>query len=320
MAHPIGSFLVDSARQAGRAFTGGWKILISQGPSKFQFWVIALLIGIVSGFATVAFRRGIEWFQGFVYGTENINRLHSFAETLPWYWILIIPIIGGLVVGLLLDRFSDDARARGPADVIAAAALNNGRLSLREGFTSIAASFITLSTGGSTGREGPVVHFAGVISTWVSEKIKANGINGRDLLGCAVAAAVSASFNAPIAGALFALEVVLRHFAVHAFAPIVIASVAGTVISRWEFGNVTEFVLPTVGALSFYQELPAYLILGGVCGFVAVALMWTVFWAEDIGNQIMTHTPLKRWMRPVVSGAMLGGLAIFYPHIIGCRL
>ncbi|CUJ20399.1 chloride channel protein [Cognatishimia activa] len=316
MAHPLGSFLADSARQAGRACRGGWKVLLTQGPSKFQFWLIALLIGTASGFAALTFRRGIEWFQGFVYRTENINRLHSFAETLPWYWILIVPILGGLVVGLLLDRFSDDARAQGPADVIAAAALNNGRLSLREGFASIAASFVTLSTGGSTGREGPVVHFAGVISTWVSQKIQANGITGRDLLGCAVAAAVSASFNAPIAGALFALEVVLRHFAVHAFAPIVIASVAGTVISRLEFGNVTEFMLP-MSVTAFYQELPAFLLLGGVCGFVAVALMWTIFWAEDMAHQIMTHSPLKRWMRPVISGAMLGLLAIFFPHIIG---
>lgn len=317
MAHPLGSFLIDSFRQATRTCRGGWHILLSKGPSKFQFWLIALLIGTASGFAALLFRKGIEWLQSTIYGTENINRLHSFAETLPWYWILCVPILGGLVVGLLLDRFSDDARAQGPADVIEGAALHEGRVSIREGLVSAASSLITLSSGGSTGREGPVVHIAAVISTWVSEKIHANGITGRDLLGCAVAAAVSASFNAPIAGALFALEVVLRHFAVHAFASIVIASVAGTVISRLEFGDVTEFMLPIESTLAFYQELPAFLLLGGVCGFVAVALMWTVFWAEDIGNQIMTYTPLKRWMRPVVSGAMLGALAIFYPHIIG---
>jgi len=317
MAHPLGSFLIDSARQAVRTCRGGWKVLRTKGPSKFQFWLIALLIGTASGFAALLFRKAIEWLQSAIYGTENINRLHSFAETLPWYWILIVPILGGLVVGLLLDRFSTDARAQGPADVIEGAAIREGRVSIREGLVSAVASLITLSSGGSTGREGPVVHMAAVISTWVSEKIRANGITGRDLLGCAVAAAVSASFNAPIAGALFALEVVLRHFAVHAFAPIVIASVAGTVISRLEFGNVTEFVLPTGSALAFYQELPAFLLLGGLCGFVAVALMWTIFWAEDMGNQIMTYTPLKRWMRPVISGALLGVIAIFYPHIIG---
>jgi len=317
MAHPIAAFLADSARRAVKTCQWGWYVLRTKGPSKFQFWVIALFIGLASGFAALLFRKGIEWLQSTLYGTENINRLHSFAETLPWYWIVFIPILGGLVVGLLLDRFSEDARAQGPADVIEGAAIRHGRVSIREGLVSALSSLITLSSGGSTGREGPVVHMAAVISTWVSEKIRANGITGRDLLGCAVAAAVSASFNAPIAGELFALDVILRNFAVHAFAPIVIASVAGTVISRLEFGDVTEFMLPGESALAFYQELPAFLLLGGVCGFVAVALMWTIFWAEDIGNQIMASTPLKRWMRPVISGALLGILALGFPHIIG---
>lgn len=317
MAHPLGSFLVDSARQAGVACRDGWQVLLKRGPSQFQFWVIALLIGIVSGFAAVIFRKCIEWLQSSLYGTENINRLHSFAETLPWYWILFIPITGGLLVGLLLDRFTKDARAFGPADVISGAALNEGRVGIKEGFVSALASLITLSSGGSTGREGPVVHLAAVISSWVSEKIRANGVTGRDLLGCAVAAAVSASFNAPIAGALFALEVILRHFAVHAFAPIAIASVAGTVISRLTYGDVTEFVLPVESALAFYQELPAFLMLGGVCGLAAVFLMWTIFWADDMGTFIMSHLGLKRWMRPAIAGGLLGLLAIWYPHIIG---
>lgn len=317
MAHPLGTFLAESAKTAAERCQKGWGVLLKQGPSQIQFWFLALLIGIASGFAALLFRKGIEWLQSTIYGTENINRLHSFAETLPWYLILITPIIGGLAVGLLLDRFTKDARVGGPADVIGGAAVNNGRVDVKEGFVSALASLITLSSGGSTGREGPVVHLAGAISSWVSDRIQANGITGRDLMGCAVAAAVSASFNAPIAGALFALEVVLRHFAIHAFAPIVIASVAGTVINRLEFGNVTEFVLPIESTFTFYQELPAFLLLGAVCGIVAVAMMWVIFWAEDAAQQVMHHGRLKRWMRPMISGAMLGGLAIFFPHIIG---
>jgi len=179
------------------------------------------------------------------------------------------------------------------------------------------ASLITLSSGGSSGREGPVVHLAAVISTWISARLHANGITGRDLLGCAVAGAVSASFNAPIAGALFALEVVLRHFAVHAFAPIAIAAVAGTVINRLEYGGVTEFVLPQPGTLAFFVELPAFLMLGAVCGLVAVAMMRLTFWSEDVAGQVVLRTRMPRWLRPAVSGAMLGVIAIWFPHIIG---
>lgn len=294
-----------------------WRLMLSKGPSQIQFWFIALVIGIAAGFAAVTFRKGINLLQTLIYGTENTRMLHSFAETLPWYWIVLVPICGGAVVSFILHRYTPDGRVRAVSDVIEGAALHDGRVEMRAGIASAFASLITLSSGGSSGREGPVVHLAGVISTWVSEKIRADGITGRDLLGCAVAAAVSASFNAPIAGALFALEVILRHFAVHAFAPIVIASVAGTVISRLEMGNVTEFVLPNYGALAFYVELPAFMILGLVCGLIAAAFMAAIFWGEGIADHLHQKLRLPRWIRPIVAGAVLGGLAVGFPHIIG---
>ncbi len=295
----------------------GWRMLREKGPTQIQFWLIALLIGIAAGFAALLFRKGISWLQETLYGVEDVRLMHSFAEGLPWYMILLIPVAGGLVVGMILHVFTPDGRARSVADVIEGAALADGRVEQKAGIASAFASLITLGSGGSSGREGPVVHLAAVISSRVSDWIRADGITGRDLLGCAVAAAVSASFNAPIAGALFALEVVLRHFAVHAFAPIVIASVAGTVINRLEFGGVTEYSLPTDSALQFYAELPAFLILGLVCGLVAVALMRAVFWAEDLGNLAQRLSGMPRWLRPAFAGLLLGGLAIPFPHIIG---
>lgn len=282
-----------------------------------QFWFIALAIGIAAGTVALFFRKGIIWLQTALYGTDDFRELHSLAETLDWWWILAFPIAGGLIVGILLDRFTPDGRVRAVADVIEGSALHEGRVETKEGLASAAASLITLSTGGSSGREGPVVHLAAVISTWVSDRINASGITGRDLLGCAVAAAVSASFNAPIAGALFAMEVVLRHFSIHAFAPIAIASAAGTVINRLEFGDVTEFRLGTLNVLEFNVELPAFLILGLVCGLVAVVLMRAIFWADDSGTAIQRALGVPRFLRPAAAGALLGGIAIAYPHIIG---
>ncbi|MFC4215720.1 chloride channel protein [Pseudophaeobacter arcticus] len=294
-----------------------WLVLLHRGPSQFRFWLIALLIGVSAGLAALLFRKGISALQAWVYGAEDANYLHSYAADLAWYWLVLIATLGGLIVGIILDRFTPDGRVRSVADVIEGAALKEGRLEVKAGLASALASFLTLSTGGSSGREGPVVHLAGVISSWVSDKIRADGITGRDLLGCAVAAAVSASFNAPIAGALFALEVVLRHFAVHAFAPIVIASVAGTVINRLAYGDVTEFSMPTPGALQFYVELPAFLMLGVVCGLVAVVLMRAIFFADHIGDVLQQGLKIPRWLRPAISGFLLGGIAIWYPHIIG---
>ncbi|WP_375267467.1 chloride channel protein [Planktotalea sp.] len=295
----------------------GWSHMRRRGPSQIQFWFIALMIGIAAGLAAVAFRFGISLLQTTLYGVDDVTKLHSFAESLPWYWVLIIPMMGGVVVGIILHHFTPDGRVRSVADVIEGAALNEGRVEKKAGIASALSSMITLGTGGSTGREGPVVHIAAMISSWVSNVIRADGITGRDLLGCAVAAAVSASFNAPIAGALFALEVILRHFAVHAFAPIVIASAAGTVINRLVFGDTAEFALPSTTALEFYAELPAYLILGLVCGLVAVTLMRCVFWADDMETRLQNRLGMPYWLRPALAGAMLGLIAIWFPHIIG---
>ncbi len=317
MTQSTRTVLRNQLNQALAAIKDALRVMRRRGPSQIQFWFIALAIGIAAGFMALGFRKAIRGLQAYIYDTEDILLLHSHAEKLPWSIVLIIPIIGGVIVGLILTRFTDDGRVRSVADVIEGAAVSDGRVETKAGVASLFASLITLSTGGSTGREGPVVHMAGVISTWVSDRIHADGITGRDLLGCAVAAAVSASFNAPIAGALFALEVVLRHFAVHAFAPIVIASVAGTVINRLEYGDVTEFTLDTPGSLQFYVELPAFLILGLICGLVSLLLMRSIFFAEDIGNHVQARLSLPGWLRPAVSGAMLGLLAIWFPHIIG---
>ncbi len=317
MTTPDPSFTARTLSDMRRALSHAWQVLRARGPSQFQFWLIALMIGIAAGFAALFFRKGIDWLQVLLYGVDDPRRLYTFAEALAWYWILVIPIIGGLAVGIILNRFTPDGKVRAVADVISGAALDNGRVEIRAGIASAAASLITLGAGGSSGREGPVVHLAGVIATWISVRINANGVTGRDLLGCAVAAAVSASFNAPIAGALFAMEVVLRRFTVNGFAPIAIASVAGTVINRMEFGDITEFDVPVAPALEFYIELPAFLLLGLVCGVVAAVLIRAVFFAEDLGDVLCSRLYIPGWLRPAIAGAMLGGIAIAFPHIIG---
>ena len=147
--------------------------------------------------------------------------------------------------------------------------------------------------------------------------MNARGITARDLLGCATGAAVAASFNAPIAGALFALEVILRHFALHAFAPIVIASVAGAVVYQMALEDQVEFNLPFAPDLQSYIELPAFMGLGLVSGVVAVFLMRSIFLADTVASGIQDHLTLPRWLRPAVAGVLLGLIATQFPVIIG---
>lgn len=298
-----------------RSLTQPFKAIKKHGLNQMQFWLIALVIGVASGFATLGFRLTITYIQTLFYGESGV-KLTSVVEELPWFTVVGIPIFGGLLIGIILHFFTKDGRARSMGHVIEGAALYDGRVEGRAGLASSVASVITLSMGGSTGREGPVVLLGSLISSKVSRWINADGITGRNLMGCAVAAAVSASFNAPLAGALFALEVVLRHYAVQALAPILIASVAGTVVSRLYFGNVTEFTLP-VHTQDFYIELPAHLILGIVSAFVAVSLIKSIFWAETLGDKIQKRWSIPNFLRPAFAGALLGSIALKFPHIIG---
>lgn len=284
-------------------------------PGRLVFWLVALFVGIVAGYAAIGFRFSINTLQTFFYGATN-ETIHSYAAHLNPFLIFIIPVLGGLAVGLILHHFTPNAKVLAVSDVIAAAAVRDARVNQRAGLASAAASLITLSTGGSSGREGPVVHIAAVIAAWVDDRLDRHGVSARDLLGCAVASAVSASFNAPIAGALFALEVVLRHYALHAFGPIVLASVAGAIISRIHMGEITQFELPPA-SLGFYEEIPAFILLGVVSAIVAVIMMRTLFAAEDFADGLQRRLRVPVWARPMVAGAMLGALAIPFPHVIG---
>ncbi|MEM7188237.1 MAG: chloride channel protein, partial [Pseudomonadota bacterium] len=301
--------------RAGRALLG--RRLRKQRVSLDQLtlWPVALLVGIATGYAVLAFRLLIQLLQETFYGADEAS-IHSFAAGLPWWQVLIIPIIGGLVVGQILVRLSPTRRARGIDDVIEAAALKNGRVGKRQGAASALAALVTLSCGGSTGREGPAVHIGAVIASWVSDKLRASPITARDILGCAAAAAVSASFNAPIAGAIFALEVVLRHYALHSFGPIVMSSVAAAVVSRIHLGDFSEFDLPAQ-SLAFYWEMPAFAILGILCGLISVVIIRGLFFAEQVGTRVKEAMRLPDSLRPAVAGAFLGLIAIWFPHIIG---
>ena len=283
--------------------------------SQALLWPIAVVIGVLTGYAVILFRQAIIWLQTLFYGA-NHEVIHSVAAALPWYLVLGIPVIGGLVVGLILTTFTRDGRARGVDAVIEAAAIHGGKVNKRVGIASVGAGLVTLSTGGSTGREGPAIHLGAVIASWISKKLKAPPIAARDILGCAAAAAVSASFNAPLAGALFAMEVVLRHFALHALGPIVIAAVAATVVGRIHLGDVTEFTLPA-HTIAFYWEIPAFMILGLLSGFVGAVMIRSLFVAEGVADRVQSMLAIPDWLRPAVAGFLLGLIALQFPHIIG---
>ena len=312
-----GGEMTDAAAGAKPEASGPRAAAARRGPlgAGAVVWAAGLVVGVASGYAAVGFRVAIAALQTLLYGADD-ETIHSQAADLNPLVVVAIPILGGFAVGWILHRFTDLGRGHGMADVIEAAAFRDSRVDRKEGAASALAALVTLSAGGSTGREGPAVHLAAVLSSWVSDRLRATGITARDILGCATAAAVSASFNAPLAGAVFALEVVLRHYAMHALGPVVVAAAAGAVVSRVHMGDVTEYALPAHN-VEFYAEMPAFALLGALCGIVAVLLMRALLVADRLGSRVALRVGLTPIQRPAAAGAALGAIAVFFPHVIG---
>ena len=181
-------------------------------------WAIALAIGFGAAYLAILFRMVIGLVQLPWLGVSH-ESVYTVAQGLPWWIILLAPAVGGLAVGLFLQHLMPGRRAHVVADVLEARALRGCRIPLRIGLGSALVSAVSLGSGASAGREGPVVHLGATIASWLEDKFQLPQPARRTLLACGVAAAVSASFNAPIAGVFFVLEILLRDFSLRTFTP-----------------------------------------------------------------------------------------------------
>ncbi len=274
-------------------------------------WLLALLIGSFVSWAAIIFREIISLVQLPWLGTAT-ERVVSAAATLPWYMIVAGPTIGGLLVGLLLQYMQPMQRTFSVADVIEARVKGGRGLPFWPGISSALITALSLGSGASAGREGPVVHLGATIGASVGRLFQLPDSAHRILLACGVASAVSASFNAPIAGVLFAHEVILGHYAMSAISPIAIAAVTGTVFSRLWFGDVAAFVIPG-HQITSYWEFPAFALLGLVSALVAILFQFALIGTDWVARNIS----MPVWLRPVIGGFAVGLIALVFPDVLG---
>lgn len=277
-------------------------------------WMLAILIGVVVGLASVAFRAAIDFVQNLAYGVDDSTI--SLLAVAPWWLFFVVPACAGLAVGLLVQLGISGGRALGVADVIRARDLNRGRVNVKEGMVTAVVAVISLGGGASTGREGPVVHLGATLASAVSGLLRLGAGHARTLLGCAAAAGVSALFNAPIAGTLFALEVVLGAYSIRVFAPIVVASVSGALVNRALVGDFPAFTVPAQEIATLWQ-LPLFAVLGALTAFVAVILSRMIFFADAAGDRLQARLRLPLFLRPALAGLLLGALGYTVPEVIG---
>lgn len=273
--------------------------------------VLALLVGAIAAGAAILFRFAIQGLENLAFRTD-FSQLGLAIERLPVWWVVAIPVAGGLLIGLYTRYLLNERRPHGVADVIEAARLRDGRMSLKNGLAAAGASIASLGVGASVGREGPVVHLGASLASFVGRRLRFRRRVVTTLLGCGVAAAVAASFNAPIAGAFFALEVVVGSYALKSFAPVVMASVLGTILTRVFVGDFPAFN-PTGQQVVSFLEMPAYAILGVVSATTAILFMKAVMISSSLARRVATPD----WVKPGIAGLGIGLTGVWLPEIMG---
>ena len=271
--------------------------------------LFSIAIGLLGGFGAVLFRYLILFFQYFFYGEGDIL---SLASSLPWYSKVLIPAIGGLIVGPLVYFFAREAGGHGVPEVMETVALKGGKIRPRVVLVKSFASAICLGSGGSVGREGPIVQIGSAIGSTLGQYFRVSSFTLKTMVGCGAAAGISATFNAPIAGVLFSLEVILGDFGASTFAPIVLSAVTATIISRAVLGDFPAFIVPKYELVSFY-EIPIYTLLGVIVGLLSLLFIFLLYRMED-GFEKMGFPP---YLKAALGGLLLGIIGIFFPHVFG---
>lgn len=274
-----------------------------------QLAVLGLLSGLLAGAVIILFRLAIEHAQSsFLPGgdTENYEALSASMR-------FLLPTAGGLAIGLIFhsaQKLGGGNVQVGIVHVMERLAYHQGHLPLRNFILQFVGATISLVSGHSVGREGPGVHLGAASSSLLGQWLRLPNNSIRTLVACGAAASIAASFNTPIAGVIFAMEVIMMEYTIAGFAPIILAAVSATALTRFVFGAEPAFSVPALQLASLF-ELPYLLIMGLVIGALAAAFITTIKWLAKTSSQIII------WQRLTLAGALTGLCALVVPEVMG---
>jgi CIC family chloride channel protein len=267
----------------------------------------AIIVGLGAGFGSLIFRWLIQGFSTLAF--DGGARLFGF---LGEYYIVLIPAIGGLFVGPIVYRFAREAKGHGVPEVMEAVALKGGRIRPVVVVIKALASSICIGSGGSAGREGPIVQIGSALGSSIGQLLRVSSDRTRMLLACGAAGGIAATFNAPVAGVLFALEVILGEFAVGHFSTVVVASVTASVVSQIFLGSQPAFSTPRYSLESAW-ELLFYVALGILSALVGVLFIRTLYWVEDRFDS----WNIPEYIKPAIGGLAVGAIGLLAPSVFG---
>ena len=288
--------------------------------SQLGLVVMALVVGVGAGFAAVAFRWLILSFTWLATGYRQFGQqgrvpsLH-FPGLGIWF-LLVIPVVGGLLYGPLIQRFAREARGHGVPEVMLAVAENGGRIRPQVTVVKALASAICIGTGGSVGREGPIVQIGSAFASTLGQLVRMSETRLRTLVACGAAGGIAATFNAPLTGVFFGFEIILREFSIDALFGTILSAVAADLVSRAVFGSAPFFSnLPHNLVVHDDRTFLLLAVLGVTSGLLGWGFKSFLYKLEDIGDAVWKQRP--EWARPAVGGIALGALLLLIPEMYG---
>ena len=273
--------------------------------------LLALVVGSLASLAAIAFIECVSWLNDALLISPR-TRVQVQNPLLLSVATILVPTLGGLVVGILIHRVSAEQRPLGPADAIRAAQLRTPLPSVRAGVVSTLAAVVSIGSGASVGQYGPMVYM-GAIAGNLAAKLKLSIVNLPAIaIACGVAAAISTAFNAPIAGLVFAHEVILRHYSLQAFAPTTVAAATGYVIANIFFDRPALFLVEFAG-VEYSHEFALFALIGFICAFLSVGFMRLIFYIQALKPKL----PLHASYHPALAGLAVGLVALQLPDVLG---
>jgi CIC family chloride channel protein len=276
-----------------------------------RFFLLIPAVGVVAGLLGITVHRLIRGLTALLWGTSG--SLVEAAGRLPPWVVVGAPALGGVIVALIVRLGRESLAGQGMSMLIEAVALKGGKLQPRPVLLRALAAVATVGSGGSLGREGPMIRLGSMIASWLGSRLGLSPHRLKTLVGCGAAAGLAAAYNIPIGGALFAMEVILGNFALEIFGPIVVASVISTVLARAAEGDVPIYAAPDYGLVSGW-ELLNYAGLGLLGALVSIGFILGV---RTGAKAFGTLRWLPAWLHPVLGMTMVGGLALWVPHVLG---
>lgn len=286
-----------------------WRELYTPS-EEFIHLLLAAGVGVLGALVNLLFFYGITWTQlWFLHDTRDPVMV---AEVLMPAARLLMPAVGGLLAGLILQWGITAVGRSGTTNLLEAVAAGDGRLRLRNALVKAASCLVSIGTGAPVGREGGIVQMTSVLASKWGQLAKWEPYRLRLMVGCGAAASMAAAYNAPISGAVFAASVVLGNFSMNLFAPLMLASVTATVLSRSFFGIRPWYEVPAFDVTSLAQ-LPWFLVLGALAGGLAALFLKLL----RSGEEMFDRWKLPLWGRVTVGGAIVGVLTLAWPQIWG---